>query len=442
MRLFSASSHLSRRAASCPNVPRWLSYGPTLMLIASACGETNSGQPEVTNTTGTGGATTSVAPTTTGSTTGPAVTPPTSSAPQTGASSSTTGPQSVVPGSSSSAEPSTSTPPTTTMGTTSNTAETTPSTSEPETSSTGGETSSPTTEAPSPSGVCPANPGTAPTGTLTATAIDITRSDPNAFILFEGPAWVDGALYFSEVNPNPWDSDIRKYVPGASDAEVFLENAGTNGLAVDASGVLFSATARKKEISRYDLAAKTQTTAVSGMFNSPNDIAIASDGTIYFSDQQQGELPAGGQPQVVHIVKDGQDAVFHPDIQPPNGVLLSPEEDVLYVTVTGNGLIKKVTLNADGTANAVSDFATGLQTPDGMTKDCLGNVYVAEHNAQQVTVFSPDGAELAAIKTGMANNQSANPTNVAFGGADGKTLFITASYSVWQIELPVTGYPY
>lgn len=323
----------------------------------------------------------------------------------------------------------------------SNTGEPTDATSEP-TSTTSDEPSSGPTDPPPPTGLCPSNPGTAPTGTLTATLVDVTRSDPNAFILFEGPVWVDGALYFSEINPNPWDSHIRKYVPGASDAEVFLSNAGSNGLAVDANGVMHSATARKKEISTYDLAAKTQTTAVAGTFNSPNDLAIASNGTIYFSDQQQGELPAGGQPQVVRIVKDGQAEVFHPDIQPPNGVLLSPEEDILYVTVTGNGVIKKVTLNEDGTANAVTDFATGLQTPDGLTKDCLGNVYVAEHNAQQITVFSPDGTELAAIKTGMANNQSANPTNVAFGGADGKTLFITASYSLWSMEMPVAGYPY
>jgi sugar lactone lactonase YvrE len=253
--------------------------------------------------------------------------------------------------------------------------------------------------------------------------------------------WVDGALYFSEINPNPWDSHIRKYVPGASDAEVFLSNAGSNGLAVDAQGVMYSATARKKEISKYDLANKTQSSAVTGNFNSPNDIAISSNGTIYFSDQQQGELPAGGQPQVVHIVKDGVDAVFHPDIQPPNGVTLSPDEDILYVAVTGNGLIKKVTLNADGTANTATDFATGLQTPDGMTVDCLGNLYVAEHNAQQVTVFSPDGTKIANIKTGQANNQSANTTNVAFGGADRKTLFITAAYSLWSIDLQVAGYP-
>lgn len=297
------------------------------------------------------------------------------------------------------------------------------------------------TEPQNPTSICPPNPGTAPSGSLNATVIDISRADPNAYTLFEGPVWVDGALYFSEINPNPWDSHIRKYVPGANDAEVFLSNAGSNGLAVDAQGVMYSATARKKEISKYDLASKTQSPAVTGTFNSPNDIAIASNGTIYFSDQQQGELPAGGQPQVVHIVKDGVDAVFHPDIQPPNGVTLSPNEDILYIAVTGNGLIKKVTLNEDGTANTATDFATGLQTPDGMTVDCLGNLYVAEHNAQQVTVFSPDGTKIADIKTGQANNQSANTTNVAFGGADRKTLFITAAYSLWSIDLQVAGYP-
>lgn len=260
-------------------------------------------------------------------------------------------------------------------------------------------------------------------------------------MLFEGAAWVDGALYFSEIYTNPWDSDIRKYVPGADDAEVFLANAGTNGLAVDSMGVLHSATARKKEISKYDLAAGTATQVFAGSLNSPNDIAIADNGTIYFSDPQQGELPAGGQPTVVHMLKDGTDAVFSPDITPPNGVTLSPANDILYVANTQQGMIKKVTLKADGTADMVTDFVTGLQTPDGMTKDCLGNVYVAVHDGGEVHAYSPEGTKLATIKVGMANNQQAKPTNVAFGGADRKTLFITASYSLWQIELPVAGYP-
>lgn len=304
-----------------------------------------------------------------------------------------------------------------------------------------------TMDEPEPLGVCPPEPGTAPTGTMDATEIAVTRSDPNAFVLFEGPAWTEGALYFSEINPNPWDSNIRKYVPGIPDAEVFLENAGTNGLAVDAMGVLFSATTRTREISKYDLASKMVTSIVSGSFNTPNDLAIASDGTIYFSAPIQPEVPQDLPPgtqapsTVVHIVKDGQDAVFSEEITPPNGVTLSPADDVLYVAVLPQGVVKKVTLKADGTADTITDFATGLSAPDGMSKDCLGNIYIAEHDGARVSVYSPNGQQLAAINVGMANFQQAKPTNVAFGGADRKTLFITASYSLWQVELAVAGYP-
>ncbi len=312
-------------------------------------------------------------------------------------------------------------------------------------SDTGASSSTETSSAPGPVGVCPAQPGTAPSGMTNATEITVTRSDPNAFILFEGPAWADGALYFSEVNPNPWDSDIRKYVPGVEDAEVFLEAAGTNGLAVDAMGVLYSATARKREISKYDLATKMATQVFKGSLNSPNDIAIADNGTIYFSDPIQDEIlsamPQDRLPTVVHILKDGADTVLSPDITPPNGVTLSPANDILYVTVTQQGLIKKVTLKEDGTMDAATDFVTALQTPDGMTKDCLGNLYVAVHEAGEVQAYSPEGTKLATFKIGMANNQQAKPTNVAFGGADRKTLFITATYSIWAVDLDIAGYP-
>jgi gluconolactonase len=294
--------------------------------------------------------------------------------------------------------------------------------------------------------ICPASPGTAPSGDLTATLVaDVMPRDANGYYLFEGPVWIDGALYFSDMNPNQaggWNSNLRKYVPGMGDAAVWIADAGTNGLAVDSMGVLFSATARKGEISKYDLATPTAMQVIGG-FNSPNDITIADNGTIYFSDPQQGEImPPGGHPPVIHIVKDGVDGVLNPDLQGPNGLTLSPANDILYVAVTGQGMVKKVTLKADGTADTVGDFLMQLQTPDGMTKDCLGNLYIAEHNAQQVSVYSPDAMKLATIKTGMANNQAANPTNVAFGGPDGKTLYITAAYSLWQLDLPVAGYPY
>jgi gluconolactonase len=261
--------------------------------------------------------------------------------------------------------------------------------------------------------------------------------------LYEGALWLDGGLYFSDINPNPWNSTIRRYDPVADSAVDFLVGAASNGLAIDSQGVMFSASAGKKEISRYDLAGKTQQTEVPGPFNSPNDIAIAKDGTIYFSDPQQGEITAGNLPQVVHVVKGGADATLTEDVMSPNGLTLSPAEDILYVSGGGyTGFIKKVTL-VDGLATGVSDLVTDLKVPDGMTKDCAGNIYVAVHEDQKVNVYNPAGMLLGSIKIGSAaNGQAGKPTNLAFGGADGKTLFITATYSLWKVQLEIAGYPY
>lgn len=294
-----------------------------------------------------------------------------------------------------------------------------------------------------PNTVCPAAAGTPPMADLQATLIDSVVAGDNNYHLFEGPVWITDGLYFSDINPNPWTSTIRKYDPGANMATDFLVDAKSNGLAVDSSGVMFSATAGKKEISKYDLAGKSQQTVVAGPFNSPNDIAVASDGTIYFSDPQQGEITAGNLPQVVHVVKGGSDAIFSEEVTNPNGVMLSPEEDVLYVSGGGyTGYLKKVTLQ-DGLAAGIEDLATDLQVPDGMTKDCAGNIYVAVHEMQKVNVYSPAGMLLSSISIGNAvNGQAAKPTNLAFGGADGKTLFITAVYSLWQVQLEIAGYPY
>jgi gluconolactonase len=277
-----------------------------------------------------------------------------------------------------------------------------------------------------------------------ATQVDLPES--NDYRLYEGATWLDGALYFSDISPNPWHSTLRRYDPVTGEAEDFLVEADSNGLAVDANGVLFSATAGKHAISKYDLGSKMATIVAEG-FNSPNDIAIASDGTIYFSDPQQGEISAGGKPQVVNRLRAGETVptAISNDLQQPNGVTLSPDESILYVVVNSSA-IKKVTL-ADGLAGTIEDFAMQLNTPDGMTKDCAGNLYVVEHQSQRVLVFSPSGGTpIATITLGTggmtAGNHQGNPTNLAFGGADRKTLFITAAYSLWQIPLQIAGYPY
>lgn len=303
----------------------------------------------------------------------------------------------------------------------------------------GGEAGAPVVMNPS----CADSGGTPPSGNLSATLVPGVEPVDYDYHLYEGAAWLGDTLYFSDIKPSPWNSTIRAYVPATGQVSDFLVDAGSNGLAVSADGVLYSATAAKGEISRYGLSPPTQETVVPGPFNSPNDIAIARDGTIYFSDPQQGEIAPRNQPQLVHVVKDGVDAIFSEAITAPNGVTLSPDDAILYVSGGGySGYVKKVTL-VEGLAGAIEDIATELQVPDGMTVDCAGNVYVALHEPQQVAVFDPTGTRLATISIGAAaNGQAGKPTNLAFGAADGKTLFITAAYSLWQLPLDIAGRAY
>ncbi len=296
--------------------------------------------------------------------------------------------------------------------------------------------------------ICPDAPGTAPAGAVSSAELvwEVDEMDYD-FHLYEGPAWTNGILYFSDINPSGegadgsrgWNSNMYAFDPASGSATLFLEYAGTNGLAVAADGTLFSATPVSPEISRYSLNPAMQEQVFGGALNSPNDITVASDGSIYFSDPQQGELPAGGQPQVVHVLKDGVDAVFTDAIQSPNGVILSIDEDALYVT-GGGSFVSRVEI-VDGQAGAIQEVIGNLSTPDGLTKDCLGNLYIAEHNAVQITVVSPAGDSIATIPLGSVRDQDARPTNVAFGGADRRTLYVTAAYSLWKVELDVAGYP-
>jgi gluconolactonase len=263
------------------------------------------------------------------------------------------------------------------------------------------------------------------------------------FHLFEGPLWLGDTLYFSDIAPNPWQSSLRTFVPATRAVTTLLAGSGSNGLALSADGTLHSATSGKGEISHYTLSPPGQETAVSGQFNSPNDIAIANDGTIYFSDPRSDEIPPGDQPEVVHVVQDGVTSVFSQELQAPNGVTLSPEQDVLYVSGGGEGgYLRKVTL-MDGLAGPIEELKSGLEQPDGMVVDCAGNIYLAVHGGNRIDVMTSSGDALATINVQPTGEiTDTRPTNVAFGGPERKTLYITAVYSVWEVPLDIVGYPY
>lgn len=283
--------------------------------------------------------------------------------------------------------------------------------------------------------------GKAPSGELRAervAAVKPSRSEPG---LYEGPVWIKDALYFSDFSFAPgFPSRIRKLgLDGA--VSTVVEDSGSNGLAVDAHGDLVAATHKYKALSRYALADGKRTT-IAGTYNgqvfdSPNDIAIAKDGTIYFTDPDfQKAAAPGGQPVtgVYRVGTDGKVTLVDGTRPNPNGVSLSPAGDVLYVNA-GDGFLRAYPI-VNGVPGPGRDIVKGLDVPDGMAVDCHGNLYVSEHPAKRVRVFSPAGKELATIRT------DANVTNAAFGGADGRTLYLTGAGAIWQIRLDVTGSPY
>jgi gluconolactonase len=315
---------------------------------------------------------------------------------------------------------------------------------------------------------CPAGPFTNPTpSSLTPTRIaGVPTADQNingggyGFSNVEGPVWIGDALYVSEMG-NSNNIPPARIFKIASDGTVTvaIPDSGSNGLAVDAHGNIVSANHKAGGIVSFSLPSGTPTTLVNTYmgtrFISPNDLAIHSNGTIYFSDPDyQGPQGAGSQTQTrLYRLPPGstQVSVIDATLSEPNGVTLSLDESILYVT--DHSGIHKYPVAGDGTVGTGSPFATSAVTNgDGMAIDCAGNLYVAVPNSTNVVVVSPSGTSLGNI---VVNGVSA-VTNAAFGGADHKTLFITAqgtgaaapsgpgssSQGVFKVAMPLPGMPY
>jgi len=283
--------------------------------------------------------------------------------------------------------------------------------------------------------------GKAPAGELRAQRIAAVTPSRSAPSLYEGPVWIDGALYFSDFDTRPpFPSRVRRLGPDGA-VSTAIEDAGSNGLAVDGAGRLVAATHKYKGLSRYDLESGKRSTVadryLGNVFNTSNDIAIARDGTIYFTDPDYQKAAApGGQPVtgIYRVATDGKVTLLDGTRHNPNGIALSLDGGTLYANAS-DGAVRAYPIR-DGAPQAGRDVIKGIEGGDGMTLDCHGNLYVTEHAARRVRVFTPQGQELATIRV------DANVTNVAFGGADGKTLYITGAGALWQLRLDVSGRPY
>jgi len=294
---------------------------------------------------------------------------------------------------------------------------------------------------------CPAGPFPGPLpANVNAQIVPIGSVGDNGFFNWEGVVWTGDALYFSEI-ANDDSSQINRFVPGGSVERGVITGTGSNGLALDANGDLRLAAHDVGAISRVDLPGGAITRGNQQFnnlrFNSPNDLVLRGDGNLYFTDPDF-QSPSGriqGATRVYRIAPDAQITVVEATLDQPNGITMSPDGNRLYVS--GGGVLREYSLDAAGVPTVVGNFDQALQAPDGMAMDCAGNIYAVENSARLVRVFNPGGDLIGTI--GPLPGQGL--TNVAFGGADRKTLFISGftqgtQPGLFSVELEVPGLPY
>ena len=300
-----------------------------------------------------------------------------------------------------------------------------------------------------------------------APPLDAFNNTGNNFTNVEGPVWIGDALYFSEMvtSPNPPPARILK-IDSSDTVTAFYPSggggdSGSNGMAVDGSGNLVTANHGVGGIVSYAVPAANKTTIIDSYmgkrFNSPNDLTIRNDGTIYFTDpgfQAPSPMP---QPNTgVYMVPPGSSPTateILSSLSNPNGITLSLDQKTLYVGHGGG--VYSYAVNTDGsigtTATHVDAANLDNNATDGMAIDCAGDLYIVRVNTHDVDVVSfggsPGGAgtHLATIANVPGGGQL---TNLAFGGADHKTLYITVQGAgstqrgVFKLAMPIPGMPY
>jgi gluconolactonase len=259
----------------------------------------------------------------------------------------------------------------------------------------------------------------------------------------EGPLWWQEGDYllFNEVRGNRrW-----QWTPAAGVSLLQEPSNNANGLTRDQQGRQILCEGGAHRVTRVEEGGTITVVADSYQgktLNRPNDVVVKSDGSIYFTDpgapDPDLELDFAGvyrvSPDLATITLLVRDFVF------PNGLAFSPDENILYIDDYRRGHIRAFDVQTNGTLALATDrvFCSlreprpiGPDGPDGMKVDVEGNVYCTGPGG--VCILNQEGQHLGTILTG------AQTTNVAWGGADWKTLFITTFGTVGRIQLNIAG---
>lgn len=265
----------------------------------------------------------------------------------------------------------------------------------------------------------------------------------SGFAIVEGPVWARGALYVSHFGGGPVPPSRILRLDADGTVSVAAPDAGVNGLAIGPDGRLYGGRHADGSVSVFDWAdlgaapTPVVSTYLGIRFNSPNDLTFRSDGTLYFTDPgwQAPDPEPQAERRAYRVTPDGTVDVIPDPPSRPNGVLLTRDERTLFVTGTDG--MRRYELDAEGAIAAgpmnVDAVSGGL---DGLGLDCAGNLYVTGGGV--VTVLDPAFAPIGTLAAPGA-------TNVAFGGEDRRTLYVTSlgdDAGLRSARLNVPGYPF
>ena len=267
----------------------------------------------------------------------------------------------------------------------------------------------------------------------------------------EGPVWLDNGLFFNDI-PN---KRMMRWTKGEGVSVALPNSEFANGNTLDLSGKMVSCEHGGRRVIRrldpYDL---TKIDVLADAFqgkrlNSPNDVVVRSDGSVWFTDPPYGinsdvegypaESEIGGN-YVFCITPDGGITAVATDFEKPNGLAFSPDEKHLYIADSGAirgagfpgidyGLphhIRVFDVDGQMLSNGRVFAVVAPGVPDGFRVDGEGCIWTSALDGIQC--LSPEGALLGKIKL------PAQTSNLCFGGADGTTMFITSSDKVYRVH--------
>ncbi|MBC8125676.1 MAG: SMP-30/gluconolactonase/LRE family protein [Gloeobacteraceae cyanobacterium ES-bin-144] len=255
----------------------------------------------------------------------------------------------------------------------------------------------------------------------------------------EGPAAdAVGNVYFTD-QPN---DRILKWTAATNQVETFLQPSGrSNGLDFDPAGNLIACADEKSELWSIDPTTKKITVLLENYsgkkFNGPNDAWVDPHGGIYFTDPfykrsywLNRDKPEQEKQRLYYLPKGAKAPLIADEtLVQPNGIIGSPDGKLLFVADIGDK--KTYQYDITKTGSIINRKLFCEMGSDGMTRDSDGNLYLT---GKGVTVFDKDGKKLGEIPVNEAWT-----ANITFGGSDRKTLFITASDSVYTLEMTVKG---